>query len=190
MDYRVEYRKSSLPMAEFRKRYQDREKYIVYCKECPRYNTVWSCPPLCFDADAYLEKYKWVNVIGCKILLDRQIIEAADTAEKIKSVGWEIVSAAKSDMEHRMRKLEKDVPGSVSLSSGGCDMCPECVRKEGRPCRYPDRMRYSLDAFGFDLSAITKDMLGIEIQWCKERLPDYFTLIHGLLTVDKISGWD
>ena len=47
-------------------------------------------------------------------------------------------------------------------------------------------MRYSMDAFGFDLSAITKDMLGIEILWCKDRLPEYFTLIHGILTMDKV----
>ena len=47
-------------------------------------------------------------------------------------------------------------------------------------------MRYSMDAFGFDLSAITKDMLGIEIIWCKDRLPDYFTLIHGILTMEKV----
>ncbi|SFT39903.1 Predicted metal-binding protein [Selenomonas sp. GACV-9] len=172
-------------MAEFRKRYQDRDKYIAYCRECPNYDTVWSCPPLHFDADAYLAKYQWIHVIGCKVILDRHIIEAADTAKNIKSVGGQIVTAVKLDMEQRMRKMEEAVPGSISLSSGGCNMCPECTRKEGRPCRYPDKMRYSLDAFGFDLSAIAKDMLGMEIQWCKDRLPDYFTLVHGWLTVEE-----
>jgi hypothetical protein len=44
-----------------------------------------------------------------------------------------------------------------------------------------------MDAFGFDLSAITKDMLGIDIMWCKCRLPDYFTLIHGILTMEEVS---
>ena len=47
-------------------------------------------------------------------------------------------------------------------------------------------MRYSLDAFGFDLSAITKDMFDIDILWCKDNLPDYFTLVHGLLTEDEV----
>ena len=45
----------------------------------------------------------------------------------------------------------------------------------------------ALDAFGFDLSAITKDMFDIDILWCKERLPDYFTLIHGILTEEEMS---
>ena len=88
--------------------------------------------------------------------------------------------------------MEKSIPGSVSLSSGGCNLCKECSRKDGQPCRQPDKKRYSLDAFGFDLTAITKDMFDIDILWCKDRLPDYFTLIHGLLAKDDMPSdlWD
>lgn len=57
MDYRLEYRKGSLPMAVFRERYQDRDRFIGYCWECQRYDKVWSCPPLDFDADEYLYRY-------------------------------------------------------------------------------------------------------------------------------------
>ncbi len=71
--------------------------------------------------------------------------------------------------------MEEQIPGSISISSGGCNLCNECNRKDGLPCRQPDKMRYSLDAFGFDLTAITKDMFDIDILWCKERLPDYST---------------
>jgi hypothetical protein len=49
-------------------------------------------------------------------------------------------------------------------------------------------MRYSLDAFGFDLTAITKDLFQIEIIWCKDRLPEYFTLIHALLTKEPVPA--
>ena len=187
MDYTVEYGKNSMPMELFRQKYQDREKYLTYCRECPKYNTVWSCPPLKIDADAYLSKYAWVNVVGAKVILDHKVIEKADTPEKIKTVGWKIVSEVKLCLEEEMRKLESQLPGSVSLSSGGCSLCKTCTRKAGAPCRKPDKMRYSLDAFGFNLSAITKDMLGIEIMWCKDRLPDYFTLIHGILTREEIN---
>ena len=45
MDYSVEFRKSSMPMADFRRRYQDRAKFIAYCRECPRYDTVLSGKP-------------------------------------------------------------------------------------------------------------------------------------------------
>ena len=188
MDYRVEYSRNSLSMSEFRARYQNRERYIAYCKECPRYNTVWSCPLLIFDADAYLEEYAWVSVVGGKVILDKQVIEKANTAEKIKTVGWEILSGVKLELESRMRTFEKQLPGSRSLSSGGCNLCKDCSRRAGKPCRKPDKMRYSLDAFGFDLSAITNDLLGIEIQWCKDRLPDYFTLVHGIMTMQEVTN--
>lgn len=187
MDYTVEYRKSSLPMKQFRARYQDAEKFLAYCKECPKYGTVWSCPPLSFDADAYLARFAWVNIVGAKIQIESQVIEAADTPAKIRDVGWKIVSAVKLDVDEKMRGLEAQYPESVSLSSGGCILCDNCTRQTGKPCRQPDKMRYSLDAFGFDLSAITSDMLNIDIQWCKERLPDYFTLVHGIMTMDKVT---
>ena len=186
MDYSVEYRKNNMPLPDFRQKYQDREKYMAYCRECPRYNTVWSCPPLTFDVDAYLEHFTWVNVLCAKIILNSSVIAEAYTSEKIKIVGWEILLAVKLGMEEKLRRLEKHIPGSVPLSSGGCNLCKVCNRKDGQPCRQPDKMRYSLDAFGFDLTAITKDMFDIDILWCKERLPDYFTLIHGILTKDEV----
>ena len=91
-------------------------------------------------------------------------------------------------MKLMLRELEQQVPGSVSLSSGGCNLCPACSRQRGVVCRSPETMRYSLDAFGFDLTAIAHDMLGIEIQWCKDRLPDYFTLVHGIASTEEITG--
>ena len=192
MDYSVEFRKSSMPMDEFKRRYQDRKKFIAYCRECPRYDTVWSCPPLGFDADEYLKRFSWMSVVGAKIVLSQEVIEAADTAEKVKDTGWKILSKVKLELVDKMRHLEGQVPGSVALSSGGCNLCKECSRKDGKPCRMPEKMRHSLDAFGFDLSAITKDMLGIDILWCKDRLPEYFTLIHGLLSAEEVpeAAWD
>ena len=187
MDYFVEYRKSSMLLTSFRQKYQNREKYMAYCRECPRYNTVWSCPPLAFDVGAYLGRFAWVNVLCAKIVPSSRVITDADTPEKIKAVGWEMLLSVKLDMEEKLRRLEKSLPGSVSLSSGGCNLCKACSRRDGIPCRQPDKMRYSLDAFGFDLTAITKDMFDIDILWCKERLPDYFTLIHGILTTDEMS---
>ena len=188
MNYSIEYRKGSMSLPDFRQKYQDREKYMAYCRECPRYDTVWSCPPLAFDVDAYLEHFTWVNVLCAKIILSNSLIAEADTPEKIKTVGWDILLSVKLDMEEKLHRLEKRISESLSLSSGGCNLCKVCSRKDGQPCRQPDKMRHSLDAFGFDLTAITKDMFDIDILWCKERLPDYFTLIHGILTEDEVPG--
>ena len=187
MSYQVEYSTSPIDMRSLRQKYQDQEKFMAYCRECPRYLARWSCPPLSFDVGEFLAPYASVHLVCAKILLDEETIRAADTAEKIKTVGWDIVSAVKLDLEKRMLKLESLVPGSLSLSSGGCNFCEHCTRETGEPCRQPDKMRYSLDAFGFDLSAITKDVFQIEILWCKDSLPDHFTLIHALLTNEPVN---
>ena len=186
MNYTVEYQKNSMPLTDFRQKYQNREKYMAYCRACSNYNMVWSCPSLSFDVDDYLAKFSRIHVLCAKIVLSSHILAEADTPEKIKTVGWEILSEVKRNMEEKLRGVEKRIPESVSLSSGGCHLCKECSRKDGQPCRQPDKMRYSLDAFGFDLSAIAKDVFAIDILWCKDRLPDYFTLIHGLLTKDEM----
>ena len=180
-----------MEMDRFRQSYQNREKYMAYCRECPRYETVWSCPPLAFDVDAYLAPYGLIYPVCARIDLDEATIAAADTAEKIKSTGWGILLAVKLDMEEKLRRLEPEAPGSVSLSSGGCNLCAACTRRDGKPCRRPDRMRYSLDAFGFDLTAITKDLFSIDIQWCSDRLPDHFTLVHALLAKEEVpeASW-
>ena len=181
MGYSVEYQSDHIEMPRFRQKYQDRDKFMAFCRECPRYDALWSCPPLSFDADKFLEPYAWINVLCAKIRPDAETIQAADTAEKIRTTGWDIVSAVKLDTDERIRKLEAQIPESLSLSSGGCNLCKSCTRKSGSPCRQPDKMRYSLDAFGFDLTAITKDVFHIDILWCRDSLPEYFTLIHGLL---------
>ncbi len=100
MNYTIEYHKNSMPLHDFRQRYQDRKKIMAYCRECPRYNTVWSCPcpPPSFDTDAYLERFSWVNVMCAKINLGNRVIREADTPEKIKTMGWEILLSVKLDM--------------------------------------------------------------------------------------------
>ena len=181
MGVHAEYKTSQMKTEQFRQKYQDKDKFMAFCRECPHYNELWSCPPLSFDADEFFAPYAWMDLLCVQIHIDEETIRAADTAEKIKARGWGIVSQAKKETEEKMRALEVKMPGSISLSSGGCGLCEKCIRKEGLPCCRPKEMRYSMDAFGLDLTAITKDLFHIEILWCKDSLPRYFTLIHGLL---------
>ena len=47
--------------------------------------------------------------------------------------------------------------------------------------RYKDVILYDED-----LTAITKEIFHIEILWCRDSLPKYFTLIHALLTKERM----
>ncbi len=182
--YTVKMFQSDISMEAFIRRYRDAEKYKAYCRACPNYNTRWSCPPLTFDAEEELAKYRHVAVVALKMTYDEDTIKQADTAEKIKSVTWDTLMKEKAKMEERLGGVEAEITGSRGLSSGGCHRCTVCTRTEGKPCRFPDKMRYSLDSLGFDLSAITQDLLGIKLCWCTDTLPPYYTLIHALFLAD------
>ena len=105
MEYSVEYRTGRISLADFRRKYQERDKYMAFCRECPRYNTVWSCPPLAFNVNAFLEQFIWANILCAKIVLSDHAIAAADTSDKIKAVGWDILSTVKLDIDTIMRRI-------------------------------------------------------------------------------------
>lgn len=90
----------------------------------------------------------------------------------------------KSGMTEILYAKEAEYPGSVSLSAGSCTICGEnnCTKKDGAPCRFPEKMRYSIEALGGNVGLTASRLLGIDLQWITEgQVPDYFVLVGGLL---------
>jgi predicted metal-binding protein len=179
---------SSMPIPEFIQKYQDREKFMAFCKECPNYNNLWCCPPLQFDANELLQGFTDINLVAVKVIYDEETIKSANTAEKIKEITRRTLREVKDKLADTMLSVEREIPGSIGLASGGCYLCERCNRKDDLPCQQPEKMRYSIDSFGFDLTAITSDLLQIELKWPKDSLPEYYTLIHALLTKEPLGN--
>ncbi len=179
---------NSLPMSDFIRKYQDQEKFMAYCRECPNYNTLWSCPPLSFDANELLKGFNYIQLVAVKVIYDEKTIRSADTPEKVKEITTNSLREVRTRLAESMLSLEQEFPGSISLSSGGCQLCEHCKRLDNLPCCLPEKMRHSLDSFGFDLTAITAELLQIELKWPKNGLPEYYTLIHALLTKEPIGN--
>lgn len=157
---------------------------MTFCKDCHNYNALWSCPPLQFDANQFLQNYNYIYIVGVKVIYNPETVTLANTPEKVKEITMRTLREVKDKLANALHFLEGQIPDSVSLASGGCHICQHCSRLDNRPCIHPEKMRYSLDSFGFDLTAITSDLLQIELKWSKDTLPEYYTLIHGLLTKD------
>ena len=52
----------------------------------------------------------------------------------------------------------------------------------GKPCRFQDKMRYSIESLGGNVGKTVTKYLKQELQWVEEgKLPEYFMLIYGLL---------
>lgn len=80
-------------------------------------------------------------------------------------------------------ELEHRYGGRAFAYVGKCLYCPdsECARKCNRPCLHPDKVRPSLEAFGFDIARTLSELFGIELLWGKnDILPEYLVLVSGL----------
>lgn len=168
-------------------RYQNREKFLKYCMACKKYNTCWSCPPLNFDIDEYLHAYKYIYFWGIQIFYAKDIIANVTEKGKIWGISMRTTETVKKQVNDILLSVEKKIPDTLSLSSGGCSFCRKCSRINNEVCCKPEKMRYSLDAFGIDLGGLSEDFLRIKLLWSKDRLPQYHTLIHALLSKDKVS---
>ena len=173
-----------LSAEEYLSRYRDVERFIAFCRDCHRYGNCWACPPFGFDTDSYLSGYRSVLLIGTKIIPDKTLCDCRDK-ERCREIGREMLSRERTRLDRRLLELEQNHPGSRACYAGTCHLCTEeeCSRRRGLPCRYPEQIRPSLEALGFDIGRTASELLHIELQWSTDGLlPPYFTLVSGLFT--------
>lgn len=173
---------------ELKNNFWDIEKFEGFCKQCRNYGKVWSCPPYDFSIEEYIDRYKYIYIVGVKIVFDEDTLSSINTKEKISSYTNETLHFMKNKIMNEMLKLEKLYPNSTSLSAGGCNLCENCSKLKNVQCIHPDLMRYSLESLGFDVGGVSSKLLNFELKWATEtRLPDYFSLIAGIMTNEEIS---
>ncbi|MGF6376431.1 putative metal-binding protein [Clostridiales Family XIII bacterium PM5-7] len=171
---KIEIVEQTVNVREYMEKYIHVEAFLEKCKECGNYNQVWSCPTFDFDPLDYWKEHDTLRIIGKKLFFDEH--EKAD---------WRTaLDQATADFTKELYVEEGKTPGSVCLIAGDCHLCAEgqCTKKQGIPCRHPDKLRYSIEALGGDVGATANDLLDIELLWIKDGIvPDYFALIGGML---------
>ena len=98
--------------------------------------------------------------------------------------GLAILRKVKEGMGEALYEMEAVYPQSKALSAGTCLLCGEgnCTRALSEPCRYPDKMRYSIESLGGNVGLTVSKLMGIQLEWIEEgKLPSYFVLVGGLL---------
>ena len=90
-----------------------------------------------FDPVDYWKKFDHLYVIGKKMILE----------EEDKENCGDLMKQVKADLTEELYAMEEKRPGSISLSAGSCEICGEngCTKTTGEPCRFPDKMRYSIE---------------------------------------------
>ena len=181
MNYTLSTREATLSADELIARYRDVERIRQYCLECPGYGTSWGCPPFDFDPASLTDGFKSVTVMGTMIEFDEPTRSACSTAQESARVGREAMSQVWQSLLPRLYEMERETTGS-RVFTFRCVLCPEgCTRPQGMPCRHPERLRHSLESVGFDIEAMTRDLLGIELEWSTNgSLAKHITLVTAL----------
>ena len=171
----VEKFEKEINVKEYVEDYVNVEEFLEYCKACPNYEKVWSCPSYDFSPIDYWNRYSRIYIVARKIIFDD------DTNVEDSS---KIMAGVKKEMSKELYELEKQYEGSVSLSAGSCSLCSDkgCTRVLNKPCRHPELMRYSIESIGGNVGLTVSKLMGIELEWItKGKLPSYFVLVGGLL---------
>ncbi len=166
---------ANISVDEYISRFRDEKRFVEFCKQCPNYGNSWGCPPFDFDTGEFLRQYKYAYLIATKIVP----IEKGIPIDKSQ----ELIRPERIRVEKELLKLELRFGGRAFAYVGKCLYCPdsECARKCNRPCLHPDKVRPSLEAFGFDMTRTLSELFGIELLWGKDGiLPEYLVIVSGL----------
>ena len=148
---KIENFQAEIPVEEYMKECVDVATFLEFCKECSNYGKLWCCPPYTFDVEKdYWNKYRKIQIMGRKLYLPKELTSQSYIKNEQWKITEEFLLPYKEELEQEILKLEQEYPGSVSLSSGACLHCKnaECTRLSGKPCRFQDKMRYSIESLG------------------------------------------
>lgn len=181
--YRTERYYAAIPVADYLEGYVDVDTFLECCKACPSYDHKWSCPSYDFDVLEYWKKYETLDLTAVKILFDEDYAGKKFSKEELDRIMENSLGKVKAELSDELLAREKEIPGSVSLSAGSCIRCKNgCTRGDGEPCRFPDKLRYSIESLGGNVGLTISKLMGIELEWMEEGvLPRHFVLVCGIL---------
>ena len=152
------------------------EKFLPFCRQCSNYNTRWTCPPFDFDPMTVWHAYT-------KLRLYARILRADFPGQPLDAA-LEALKQEKLLYREKLQQWEQETPGSQMLLAGTCTECAVCERTQGRPCRKPELLRYSIEALGGDVEGCLAHYFHMPMLWGRDgKAPDYFVLVGGLLLV-------
>ena len=183
MNYTTEICEATLDMASFKKRFVNVEKFLGYCRECPNYNVRHACPGYDFDPNDLWDRYENVRVVGVKIGFPAELVGTTVSKEEYLGVYMDTLRKESRKLYDSLKAEETAAEGRFLLYPGSCDLCGDkpCDRRE-HECRQPKLRRYSIEALGGDVAAVTKELLGFELLWVEEGVvPAYLCQVGGIM---------
>ncbi|MFZ5354040.1 MAG: DUF2284 domain-containing protein [Bacillota bacterium] len=142
-----------------------------YCAGCEKYGRYWSCPPHFFDTQAFVNNYNKALIVGMQVFMDA---DGKDFEE--------VFHEERRKLGQHMEELASKHEGSKIIIAGHCYQCDICSRVKNQPCIKPDKLRYSLESLGYEVSSISNGILALPILWPdKGKMPEYLVSVGAVL---------
>lgn len=194
MEVKVRLHGKVVPLPEYVERFHEPLLTLEACRACGSYGRCWTCPPFDYDVLSRVGRYEWVLVVGAQILPDEALRNSPNSASERNALAHKLIREAwRQCVEPLMRRLERQHDDSKLLCGFfACEACSaHCARIDGEPCLHPELMRPSLEAYGFDVTKTTRELLGLELKWGQgNALPEYTTLVTALLSHERLDTED
>ena len=125
---------------------------ICRSNSCGNYGMCWMCPPDVGPVEALMARVRSIR----QGLLYQTIAPLEDSFD---IEGMEAAARRHARVSQRVQAaVEALLAGACfHLSCGGCNLCERCARRDGAPCRMPDRALPPMEAAGIDVYNTTKD---------------------------------
>ena len=144
---------------------------------CPFYNHSHSCPPVAPYLQEQISRFKKYFLIYSVFDLESQVkkmkVNHPKRSEYQINLELQMEYTLKEDLEKEFEKFleeyKDDHIEKLLLYAGTCRICfnekdKKCTFDDGIPCRYPNRMRYSMEAIGIEVIRTVID-LNLDIEY-------------------------
>lgn len=162
----------------------DVPRFLGCCGECPNFGKTWSCPPYDFDPMDIWKQYSRFYLYAIKTITPPELLEKTYELDELLKLGAQITLASTKGMADHLEAEQKKYPGSRIIGGGRCVLCGDgnCARMKDEPCRFPDRMTYSIESLGGNVQETLKRYLDEDIYWGADgHLAPSYIRIGGLL---------
>jgi predicted metal-binding protein len=114
---------------------------------CGNYNRNYACPPSVGSAQELIERAKTYE----NALVFQTVSALEDSFDYEGMVdGMKRFQTLAAAIDHRLKNELEDY---LMLSNEGCHKCKTCTYPDA-PCRFPDELHPSIEAFGFNVSEL------------------------------------
>jgi predicted metal-binding protein len=152
--------------------YCDKLKFSKLCEQgCINFNQKYSCPPHSPSFKRYSNGATQLKVIYYQLHLNQY--QELTPYNRVRASN----SVLKSLLDRELLTFREQ--GYTIVGSGSCRACKPCGAKEGVRCKKPEKIIYSLESLGVDVTHLVNCCFGFDLQWYKKGFSQDFTSVVG-----------